>query len=77
MVLNPEKCHFMSIGNKSKTKFESLVLNKITPSASASETLLSIIIDEKLTFNKHIKNLCKRTGQKITVLARLANFMTY
>ena len=77
MVLNPEKCHFMSLGNKSKTKFESLVLDKITLSASASETLLGIIIDEKLTFNEHIKKLCKRTGQKINVLARLANFMTY
>ena len=77
MVLNPEKCHFMSLGNKYKTKFESLVLDKITLSVSASETLIGIFIDEKLTFSKHIKNLCKRTGQKINVLARLANFMTY
>ena len=65
-------------GNKSKTKFESLVLDKITLSASASETVLGIIIDEKLTFNEHIKKLCKRTGQKIkNVLERLANFMTF
>ena len=74
MVLNPEKCHFMCLGSK-KDELNSIVLDNITLPASHLETLLGIEIDDKLTFTKHIKTLCKKTGQKLNALARLSNFM--
>ena len=60
MVLNTEKCHFMSLGNKKEDELNPIVLDNVTLPASSAETLLGVIIDDKLTFNKHIKMLCKK-----------------
>ena len=44
--------------------------------SSNSEELLGVVIDSKVTFAKHIENLCRKTNQKLHALARVANFMT-
>ena len=43
--------------NKVKLKFNSIVI-----SASDTVKLLGITIDNKLTFNEHINNLCHNTS---------------
>ena len=37
--------------------------------------LLGIIVDSKLSFEDHIKNICKKASQKINALARIAPYM--
>ena len=37
--------------------------------------LSGITIDSKLTFENHINNICKRAGQKLNALARVAPYM--
>eukprot|EP00794_Sanderia_malayensis_P003962 gene3962-4512_t len=37
--------------------------------------LLGVIIDDKLTFNGHISNMCKKASQKVGVLMRLRNLI--
>ena len=37
--------------------------------------LLSINLDSKLSFEDHIKNLCKKTSQKLNALARVAPYI--
>ena len=32
------------------------------------ETMLGIIIDNKLTFDSHINRMCKKAGQKLSAL---------
>ena len=32
------------------------------------ETILGIIIDNKLTFDSHINRMCKKAGQKLSAL---------
>ena len=44
--------------------------------SSNSEELLGIVIDSKVTFANHIKNLCRKTNQNLHALARVRNFMT-
>ena len=39
------------------------------------EQLLRIVIDNRLTFKPHVENLCKKAGQKLHALARIANYM--
>ena len=43
--------------------------------SNTKEILLGITIDSDLKFDEHINNLCKRAGQKLTGLVRLAPFM--
>ena len=54
MILNPEKSHYMCIG-------KSLDDNKLLK-------ILGIKIDKNLDFNNHIKSICRKAGQKLSVL---------
>ena len=40
-----------------------------------NEKLLGIIIDSKLSFDKHIKQICSRTSAKLKILPRIGPFM--
>ena len=37
--------------------------------------LLGVTLDNKLNFNEHVSNLCKKASQKLHALARISNFM--
>ena len=54
LALNPEKCHFMSIGKSAHDEdvfyYDNLTLKNINV-----EQILGITIDRKLTFHQHIK----------------------
>ena len=41
-----------------------------------SAKLLGIIIDSSLTFNDHVKMICKKASQKLTGISRMSNFMS-
>ena len=38
---------------------------------SEKQKILGVIIDNKLTFKSHVKNLCKKDSQRVWALARL------
>ena len=42
---------------------------------SLQEKILGIVIGNRLIFKPHVKNLCKKAGQKLHALARIANYM--
>ena len=42
---------------------------------SKKQKLLGVEIDRTLSFDEHIASLCKKAGKKLSVLARLSNFM--
>ena len=73
MTLNPGKCHYMVIGSRDLSH-EIMLNNKIT--SSNEEKLLGIFLDSKLNFESHICSLCRKAGQKISVLASLRNYLT-
>ena len=73
MILNPEKCHYMSLGKDSEgdlLKFCGEVLE-----ASQTETVLGIQIDNKLNFENHIKSLCSKAFQELGTLQRFSNLL--
>ena len=44
---------------------------------SSYEKLLGILVDRDLSFEKHIKSLCRKAGQKLNALARISNYLTH
>ena len=66
MIINPNKC-------KNSDDNDTLSWNEFNLENSDYGIILGIRIDRKLTFNKHIKNLCKvrsktmRTSKNITI----------
>ena len=67
MKVNTGKSHLLVSGNvRATAKIES---NDIE--SGKEQVLLGITIDSNLTFENHIKNICKRASQKLNVVARV------
>ena len=73
MILNPGKCHFMSIGKNTHGEDASYYHN-LTLKNSNVEEMLGVTIDRKLTFHQHIK-MCRKAGQKLSALLRLSRYL--
>ena len=71
MKANAEKCHLLLSSN------EKLFANidNIPVESSSCEKLLGIQIDNKLTFENHLKTILKKTSQKLHALARISPYM--
>ena len=70
LKLNLDKCHLIVSGTEN-TKIK---LDDFTITNSKKEKLLGIIFDDKLTFQYHIENLCKKVRLKLSALSRVAPF---
>ena len=68
MVLNSGKCHFMLFGVKENEQFD-LICNGITLKHSSHEKVLGVTIDNKLSIDEHIINICK-TNKTLNALSR-------
>ena len=79
LIANPEKFHLMFVlPNKTDQAMnEQLLVNDTTLDDEPSITLLGMEIDNSLTFNTHIANLCKKAASQLNVLKRLSRFMGY
>ena len=75
MVLSPGKCHCLVLRNRSNS--DTINLNGMKLASSSYEKLLGILTDRDLSFDKHIKSLYKRAGQKLNALARTSNYLTH
>ena len=45
----------------------------VTIKSSTSKKLLGVTIDNKLIFDKHVDNICKKASRKLNTLARVVN----
>ena len=70
---NPGKSQFMVLGDKSHHE-HILKMNSNKVEASDDVLLLGITIDKKLTFKRHIENLCRKAQYKLHVLRRIESF---
>ena len=75
MVLNRGKCHYLALGNRSNSGTTNL--NRTKLASNSYEKLLCILIDRDLSFDKHIKSLCRKSGQKLNALAQISDYLTH
>ena len=73
MVLNSKKCHFMCIGKDVEN--ETFTFKDVCYKSSKEEVILGITIDKKLSFDCHIRKMCKTSGQKLNALSRITTFL--
>ena len=58
--LHDSKCHFMCLGKNTKNEtftFKDTIMNN-----SKEEKILGFIIDNRLTFSSHIRELCNKAS---------------
>ena len=59
----------------SKSHNDIIILNGVDHKTTNEEKLLGVLIDKNLSFNIHIKSVCRKTRQKISALARSNNYL--
>ena len=72
---NPGKFQIMILGKKQCNKVK-LIINSIVINESNAVELLGITIDNILTFNEHINNLCRNASYKLYALRRIKKYLT-
>ena len=72
VILNPGKCYFMCIG-KNVSDSGLLNLNDLNLKNCKEVEVLGITIDRNLNFKGHIKNICRKAGQKLSALLRISS----
>ena len=75
MKLNQEKCHLLVPGYKHENIFANIGQSQIWE--SSKEKLLGLDIDKDLKFNDYVFCLCKKAGQKLSVLKRVSYQMKF
>ena len=70
MVLSPGKCHFTLFGVKEKGQFD-LIYDGVTLKHNSHKKFLGVTIDNKLSFDEHIINICKIANKKLITLGRV------
>ena len=68
---NPDKCHLL-VSTNEKRKIN---IREFSIENSGCEKLLRVKIDNKLTFNCHVSDMCKKSNRKINALVRIAPFI--
>ena len=75
MILNTGKCHYMCIGRDVEDNDTLRISSQYEMNNSNEVEILGITIDRKLSFNQHIKNICKKAGQKLSALLRISPYL--
>ena len=75
MKLNQDKCHLLVSGYKNENVWANIGNEKIWE--SNKQKLLGLDIDRNLNFDEHISSLCRKEGNKLSLLARVSNFMRF
>ena len=69
MKANHDKSHLLL----SSREDVNIQIANVTIKSSTSKKLLGVTIDNKLIFDKHVDNICKKASRKLNTLARVVN----
>ena len=58
-----------------ENQYFDLMSNGITPKLSSHEKMLGVTIDNKLSFDEHIINICKTANKKLKAFSRINHYM--
>ena len=76
MKANPSKFQAISFGKRGTKDITNFTFENTTSHCENSVVLLGIEIDDSLTFNTHIANICKKAARQLAVLKRLDHLLT-
>ena len=77
MILNQGKCHFLMSSIKTSVEHFYIKVGEEIIWESSEEKLLGLMIDNKLSFNQYLMDICKKASCKVTALKRLARMVPF
>ena len=76
MKLNQDKCHSLISGCKNENVWANIG-NENSWESNKQKSLGLVDIGRNLNFNEHVSSLCRKADNKLSVLARLSNFISF
>ena len=76
MKANPDKFQILCLNKIPSNDFQ-LNIGTCNISPDTYVKLLGVIFDDKLSFENHIGEICKKTGRQINALRQLSNLLSY
>ena len=76
MVANPGKFQIMFLGSKIDNSKITFAIENKQIKCKREVKLLGITIDEKLTFTKHIANICSLANNRLRALTRIRRYLS-
>ena len=78
MIVNPDKFKSIVIHKSNQTsKPKQFLIGNDVVEVASSVKLLGIHIDDQLSFNLHIRNICKSASKQLNALMRLKYFLGF
>ena len=71
MKANHDKCRLL-LSTQGEADMQ---IRNVTIKSTSPKKTLRIDIDNKLRFERHIENICKKATRKLNALSQLANYM--
>ena len=75
LVANPDQFQMMFLGRDVGNKNIELNIDQVTLKNVTQVRLLGVIIDNKLTFERHISNICNSANNKLRALNRIRSYL--
>ena len=72
MKSNTDKCHLIIVNHQDNN----IKIGNDIIISKTSVKLLGVTIDNKLNFNEHVDNICKKANNKLHALARIAKYLS-
>ena len=78
MIANPDKFHALLVRkDRENTTGQNISLQDHAIKSEETVKLLGVTLDNKLNFDTHISNLCKKAATQLNVLKRLRSFIGF
>ena len=75
MKLNTDKCNLLVSGHRYEEMWIKVGNDRVWESKEVN--LLRVTIDNGLKFDKHVSNVCLKSGRKLSVLSRMGKFLSF
>ena len=75
MIVNPDKFWSIIISSKKHLSKSCININGVELTMESTVKLLGLETDNKLNFEKHVSNICKKASNQLNTICRLQTFM--
>ena len=77
MIVNPDKFWSIIISSKKHLSKSCININGVELTMESTVKLLGLETDNKLNFEKHVSNICKKASNQLNTICRLQTFIAH
>jgi hypothetical protein len=76
MLANPDKFQAITLTRSSENPINNFKIGDASIEPSTEVKMLGFIVDDKLTFKKHVQTICSKAARQVNALRRISNYLS-